>query len=51
VAGAAEPDSMADLPPEVLEAARNVALLYRKDPATFNAYAPALASLVKDGNA
>jgi hypothetical protein len=51
VAGAAQPDVMEDLPPEVLEAARNVALLYRKDPATFAAYAPALASLVKDGNA
>jgi hypothetical protein len=50
VAGASEPDAMDDLPPEVLEAARNVALLYRKDPATFTAYAPALASLVKDGN-
>jgi len=45
----ADPEPLAELPPEVLEAARNVALLYRKDPATFNAYAPALANLVHDG--
>jgi len=49
-AAAPAPDPNAELPAEVLEAARNVALLYRKDPDTFRAYAPALANLVNDGN-
>lgn len=40
-------DAGGELPPEVLEAARNVALLYRRDPAAFRQYAPILANMVK----
>jgi len=35
------------LPPEVLAAARNVAALYRQDPAAFAQYAPLLAQMVQ----